>query len=71
MTNATVRIPSKLLPDVLNLLTVEYGKIADANATLERKLSEAQFALAGEKNKRKAYEAQAKELEAQLADDDF
>ena len=71
MNNVTVKIPSKLMPDVMNLLTVEFCKLAEANDKLERKLSEAQFELASEKNKRKAYEQQAKDFEAQLADGDF
>ena len=71
MNNVTVKIPSKLMPDVMNLLTVEFCKLAEANDKLERKLSEAQFELASEKNKRKAYEQKAKDFEAQLADGDF
>lgn len=67
-----VKIPTRLMPEIVNLLSTEYQKLAELKATAEKKLSDTQYAIERETNKRKALEEHAAELERQLgADDDF
>lgn len=67
-----VKIPTRLMPEIVNLLSAEFQKLAEQKANSDKKLSETQYALERETNKRKALEEHAAELERQLgADDDF
>lgn len=68
----TVRIPTRLLPDVLNLITAKYQDLLDKKAETERRLSDAQYALDTLTRKNTALAEHAAELERQLGEaDDF
>ena len=68
----TVRIPTRLLPDVLNLITQRYQDLADKKADVERRLSDAQYALDTLTRKNTALAEHTAELERQLGEaDDF
>ena len=70
----TVSIPERLYGEVINLLSREYEKQIDDRLTLEKKLSDAMYALDIVNSKLKASQTEADELRRQIAElknDDF
>lgn len=70
----TVSIPERLYGEVINLLSREYEKQIDERLSLEKKLSDARYALDIVNSKLKASQTEADELHRQIAElknDDF
>ena len=70
----TVNVPERLLGEVVNLLTREYEKQIDKTLNIEKKLSDAQFALDNMVRKYEVLQKTEAELRARIKElekDDF
>ena len=64
----TVNIPERLAPEVINLLTREVEKQIAEKLKIEKKLSDAQYALDYEVRKTAAAQEEASTLRKQIAE---